>query len=78
MQLLYKGLLKIRSRMSHSIRMIRDQSTKKKVKSIIIQSIERRMTNAYVMKNTSSRNVHTSSNSIEKRDEKRTKMSETR
>jgi hypothetical protein len=54
--------------------MNRDQSTRIKARSIIIQSIKKRMKNAYAEKSTSSRNVHTSSNSIEKENERRTKM----
>jgi hypothetical protein len=51
----------------------------KKARSIIIiiQSSEE-MKNAFAKKNILSRNVHTSSNSIEKENETRTKMSETR
>jgi DNA-binding protein len=57
-----------------------NKETRIKARNIItiIQSIERKKTNAYVMKNISSRNVHTSSNSIEKRNERRTKVSKIR
>jgi hypothetical protein len=55
--------------------MIRSQSIKKKARSIItiISSIKRRMKNAYAKKNISSKNAHTSSNSIEKENKRRTK-----
>jgi hypothetical protein len=49
-----------------------------KARNIIIQSIRRRMENAYARKNISLKNAHTSSNPIGKEGERRTKMSETR
>jgi hypothetical protein len=53
--------------------MNRDQSTRVKARKTIIL-IRKEMKNAYAKKNILSRNVHTSSNSIEKKDERRTKM----
>jgi hypothetical protein len=53
--------------------MNRDQSTRIKARKTIIL-IRRRMKIAYAKRNILSRNVHTSSNSIEKEDERRTKM----
>jgi hypothetical protein len=52
-----------------------NRATRAKAKSIIIQSIKikRRMINVYATRRTHSRNVHTSSNSIEKENERRTK-----
>jgi hypothetical protein len=57
-----------------------NRATTIKARSIIIQSIKirRRMINVYATRRTHSKNVHTSSNSIEKEDERRTKMSETK
>jgi hypothetical protein len=52
--------------------MNRSQSTR--IKTEITSSIEKKMKNAYAKKSTHSRNVHTSSNSIEKENERRTKM----
>jgi hypothetical protein len=49
-----------------------------KARDIIIQSIKRRMKNAFARKNIYSKNAHTPSNSIEKEGEKRTKMLKTR
>jgi hypothetical protein len=76
MQLLYKKFfrIKLKTRMSHSIRINRSQSTRIKARNTIIQSIKRKMKNSYAKKSISSRNVHTSSNSIEKENERRTKM----
>ncbi len=76
MQSFYKEFLriKLKSKMSHSIRMNRDQSTK--IKTEITSSIEKKMKNAYAKKNISSKNAHTSSNSIEKESERRTKILE--
>jgi hypothetical protein len=54
--------------------MNRDQSTK--IKTEITSSIEKKMKNAYAKKNISSKNAHTSSNSIEKESERRTKILE--
>jgi hypothetical protein len=54
--------------------MNRNQSTRIKARNTMIQSIKRRMKNAYAKKSISSRNVHTSSNSIEKENERRTRM----
>jgi hypothetical protein len=53
--------------------MIRSQSIKKKAREIIILK-RREMKNAFARKNTSSKNTHTSLNSIEKENERRTKM----
>jgi hypothetical protein len=54
--------------------MNRNQSTRVKARNIIIQSIRREMKNAYAKRNILSRNVHTSSNPIEKENERRTKI----
>jgi hypothetical protein len=54
--------------------MNRNQSTRVKARNTIIQSIRKKMKNAYAKKNILLRNVHTSSNSIEKENERRTKM----
>jgi hypothetical protein len=62
--------------MSHSIRINRSQSTR--VKTEITSSIEKKMKNVYAKKSTYSRNVHTSSNSMKKENERRTKMLEMR
>jgi hypothetical protein len=71
MQLRCKALLRI----SHSIRTKRETRIKaRNIITIILQSIERGMKNAYAKKNISSKNAHTSSNSIEKEGERRTKM----
>jgi hypothetical protein len=51
-----------------------NRATRVKARNTIIQSIRRKMKNAFVMKNISSKNAHTSSNSIEKENERRTKM----
>jgi hypothetical protein len=53
--------------------MNRDQSTRVKARKTIIL-IRREMKNAYEKRNILSRNVHTSSNSIEKENERRTKI----
>jgi hypothetical protein len=57
--------------MSHSIRINKEI----RIKAEITSSIEKKMKNAYAKKSTSSRNVHTLSNSIEKENKRRTKMS---
>jgi hypothetical protein len=54
--------------------MNKSQSTKIKAKNTIIQSIKKKMKNAYAKKSISSKNAYTSSNSIEKENERRTKM----
>jgi hypothetical protein len=51
-----------------------NRATRIKTRNTIIQSIRRRMKNAFAERCTSSRNVHISSNSIKKENEKRTKM----